>query len=117
MKDLQELFETMSVSDFTKLTQLIDKKSLNNNSARKVLSYISQAYCAEMGVEEAEVSSDEMDTLIDSFTTSVALYASVAKGDMEIVSGRLKLTDGSSCSFSLTQQGIRSVEKQLNNRK
>lgn len=116
MQDLQELFETMSVADFAQLTKLIDKKSLNNNSVKKVLNYIAQVYCAEMGIQEADVSSEEMDNLINSFTTSVALYANVAKGDMEIVSGRLKLTDGNSCSFSLTQQGIRNVENMIGKR-
>lgn len=113
MQDLQELLETMSVVDFTKLTKLIDKKSLNNDSVNKVLNYISQVYCAEMGVDEAELSSEEMDTLINSFTTGVALYANVTKGDMEILHGRMKLTDGNSCSFKLTQQGIRNVENMI----
>lgn len=113
MKDLQELFETMSTSDFTNLTELIDKKSLNNSSIKKVLDYISVVYCGEMGIEEAEVSKEKMEELIDSFTMSISLYANVLKGDMKIVSGRIKLTDGKSCSFSLTPQGISHVENMM----
>lgn len=115
MKDLQELFETMTVSEFTALSSMIDKKSLNNKSMKKILDYVAQAYCSEMGVKEADVSEKEMDDLIDAFTFSVALYANILNGGMQITSGRIKITDNSSCIMRLTDQGIRTAESLIKN--
>lgn len=114
MKDLQELFESIGADEVNNLAQLIDKKSLNPKSVKKVLDYISIVYCGEMGVDEAELNTGQIDKLYESFTMSVALYANILKGDMEIVQGRIKLTDGNACKFTLTKQGIESVEKMLN---
>lgn len=112
MQDLQELFESLGTDEFTKLAELIDKKSLNPTSISRVHDYISIVYCGEMNVSEAEVDAEQMQQLIDSFILSVGLYASVVKGDM-IMKGRMRLTDGQSAKFSLTQQGISNVEQLL----
>lgn len=113
MKDLQEIFESMSTKDFTHLVTLIDKKILNDQSVKKIMDYISMAYCGEMNIKEAQVSEDKMDELINSFSMSVALYANILKGHMVIKKGRIKLTDGESCKISLTEEGIKSVENML----
>lgn len=110
MKDLQELFETLGTEEMYKLADLMDKKSVNPKNVKKVLDYIAKVYCGEMGVQEAELNAEEMEKLINSFSMSVALYTNVIKGNMEIVEGRMMLTDGESCKFRLTSQGIQSVE-------
>lgn len=113
MKDLQELFETMSTKDFADLAALVDKKSINPKNQERVFNMISEVYCGEMNVDEAELSESEMTKLIDDFVTSITLYEGVVKGTMIIKSGRMKLTDGNSCSFSLTPAGVKRAEELL----
>lgn len=115
MKDLQDLFESLETEEFDNLIELQDKKSLNPTSVKKIMNYISMVYCAEKGLQEAEVSQEEMKELIDSFNISIALYANIKKGHMEITKGRMMLTDGNSCSFSLTPEGIKHAESLINN--
>lgn len=106
MKDLQELFETLPVKDFYDLAAMVDKKSLNPQSVDKVLNYISVVYCGEMGVNEATLSNDEMDKLLENFNISISLYEGVLRGYMRIVNGRIRLTDNNHCSLQLTPDGI-----------
>lgn len=113
MKDLQELFESLGTDEFNKLSELMDKKSANPQSVKKFFDYISQVYCGEKQLDEAEISAEEMTNLIQSFTTNVAIYTNVIKGHMEIKGGRLKLTDENDCTFCLTPEGIKHVEGML----
>lgn len=113
MKDLQELFETLGHDEVKRLAELVDKKSVNPKNIETVLNHVSAVYCAEMGVDEAEVTEKEMGKLLESFQMSCTLYLNVLIGHMEIKSGRLKLTDGESCSFGLTKAGIKHVEQEL----
>lgn len=65
--DLQELFESLGYDKMDHLSKLADKKSVNPKNRDEVLDYISIAYCGEKKVKEAEISNEEMDTLINSF--------------------------------------------------
>jgi|SRR6185369_12923966 len=114
MKDLQELFESMGTDEFQKLAVLIDKKNINPQNLKKIIDYIGKVYCAEKGINNAEISHEEMVMLVESFTMSIALYQNILNGHVEIKSGRITLTDGSSCSFTLTREGIEHVEATIN---
>src|SRR5262245_56722106 len=115
MKDLQDYLERLPSAEFDKLCETIDKKSLNNNSIKFIMDAIAIIYCAEMGVEEAEVSRETMEKLIEDFNVSVSLYKNICIGHMKINKGRMKLTDGNSCLMSLTPEGIAHVENLLKN--
>ena len=113
MKDLQELFESLGTDGFEKLVSNLDKKSLNPKTAQTIMDCISMVYCGEKNIEEAELTEEEMNILFESFSTSVAIYEGVRKGHMQINSGRMMLTNGESCSFSMTPEGIKHVEQML----
>jgi len=113
MQDLQELFESLGTEEMDKLAELIDKKNVNPKNAQKILDHIAVVYCAEKGISEAELTKEEMDELVNSFTMNVALYKSILEGHMQIKAGRIRLTDGTSCTFSLTDEGIRHVENMI----
>ena len=113
MKDLQEFFEQMGYDKFKELSTLMEKKNLNPKSQALIGGYIGTIYCAEKNVDEANLTTEEMQEVWDSFFMSVAIYENVLNGHMEIKDGRMMLTDGKSCSFSLTKEGIESVEKML----
>lgn len=113
MKDLQELFESLGHDEMTKLSTLMDKKNVNPKSVQKIINYIATVYCGEMGVESAEVDDDKMEELYRSFCLSASIYGNVLIGHMEIKSGRMMLTDGNSCSFALTPEGVKNVENNL----
>lgn len=111
MKNLHDLFESMTTKEFAQLLAIQEKKNINPVNQKKILDYVSIVYCAEKKVKEAEVTQDEMILLIDDFFASLSLYANVVLGKMKVVSGRIKLTDGNSCRFSLTQQGIQFAQQ------
>lgn len=112
MRDLQELFETMGSKEFADLSALMDKKNLNPKSAEKIFEYISDAYCAEKSVEEAEVNETEMDKLYNDFCISVSLWQNILIGHMEITEGRMMLTNGD-CKFAMTPKGTKHVEENI----
>lgn len=110
VKDLQELFEFLGHDEIDRLVQLQDKKNVNPKNLEKVLDYISDVYCNEKDIEEANVTSDQMTKLVEDFFMCATLYLHVLNGVMEM-SGRLMLTDGENCKFKLTAKGKESAEK------
>src|SRR6476620_3205871 len=110
MKDLQELFESLGTDEVKRLAGLSEKKNINPQNMNRVVKMISEVYCAERGIDEAEISGKQMTDLMFSFSTSLSIYSNIIDGYMEIVSGRIKLTDGLSCHFRLTKEGVKHVE-------
>ena len=64
-------------------------------------------------LDPEEMSEEEINKKFGDFKTLTALYVNVRLGKMEIKSGRLKISDPNSCTFSLTPRGIQSVERML----
>lgn len=110
MKDLQELFESMGTDAFNNLAELVEKKSINPRNQQIIIDMISLVYCSEKGLDEIELTEEELNKVFEDFSLNVAFYANVIKGHMEIMNGRIMLTNGESASFKLTPEGIKHVE-------
>lgn len=110
IKDLQDLFESLTPEQFWKLAGYLDKKSLNPQSLEVYMAYIGTVYCAEKNVSDADLTEEEMNKVIDAFVISISLYANVLKGHMKL-KGRMRLTDNESAKFSLTPAGVKDAER------
>lgn len=115
MDSLQDLFEKIGYDEVMRISELSGKKSINPDSADKMAGYIFTAYHLETGIplENISLSNEQLDEYWRNLYLSASLYINVLNGDMDIVEGKIKLTDGEFAKFSLTDKGIESVERKI----